>query len=61
MEINIQSLAHGKDNRYIARLSTVVTAKPYHGFHCGVGRIIERRAACDKRSKAGKIQSLRQG
>jgi hypothetical protein len=50
MEINVQALAQGLSARFSGWLSAVASDKQYHGFQCGVGRIIESPAACDKRS-----------
>jgi hypothetical protein len=50
MEINVQALAQGLPARFFGWLSAVASDKQYHGFQCGVGRIIESPADCDKRS-----------
>jgi hypothetical protein len=58
MEINIDAFAQGTINLPVGRLSTGVTDKRYHGFHCGVGRIIESPAVPDKQSCARKPETL---
>ncbi|HEY1257216.1 MAG TPA: hypothetical protein VGF01_20790 [Terracidiphilus sp.] len=50
MEINVQALILGLPTRFVRVNSRRSTDKPYHGFQYGVGRIIESRAPCDKRS-----------
>ena len=54
MENNIQAVARQKRNRILLRLSTWDTAKRYHGYRCGVARIIESRAVADKRLLEGR-------
>lgn len=58
MEIDTHALAHGMYNRSLGRLSAGVTGKPYHGFHCGAGRIIGSPALRDKQSLSGKSRNL---
>ena len=61
MEINIDAFAQEKINLPAGRLNTGVTAQQYHGFHCGVGRIIESPALPDKQSYAGKPETSPDG
>jgi hypothetical protein len=52
MEVNVKhSLA--KCATLFVRLHAGVMQKQYHGFQCGVGRIIESPASRDKQSRAG--------
>jgi hypothetical protein len=44
-------------NYPVGQLSTVVSSKPYHGFRCSVGRIIESPVAPDKQSYLRKSES----